>query len=76
MGSIDLVSYLIARHEFMRNKRVEKLLERRRKAREAAQKNIELADILSRSDSMYTNQDGTIDWDRLAKHVREALHGR
>jgi hypothetical protein len=53
----------------MRNKKFEKVLERRKKAREQAQEKIEQLDL-------YTNQDGTIDWDKLAKHIREATGGR
>jgi hypothetical protein len=53
----------------MRNKRFEKVLERRKKAREQAQEKIERLDL-------YTNSDGSIDWDKLAKHVSEATSGR
>jgi hypothetical protein len=53
----------------MRNKKFEKVLERRKKAKEAAQEKIERLDL-------YTNQDGSIDWERLAKHISEATSGR
>jgi hypothetical protein len=53
----------------MRNKKFEKVLERRKKAKEAAQEKIEQLDL-------YTNSDGTINWDKLAKHIKEATSGR
>lgn len=66
---LNVAMYLALRHEYMRNKRFEKILERRKKAREQAQEKIERLDL-------YTNQDGTINWERLAKHVSEATSGR
>jgi len=66
---LNVATYLALRHELMRNKRFEKVLERRKKAREQAQEKIEQLDL-------YTNSDGTIDWDKLAKHVSEATRGR
>jgi hypothetical protein len=56
----------------MRNKKFEKILERRKKAKEADQIKIEQLDL----DNLYTNRDGTIDWNRLAEHIREATSGR
>ena len=58
----------------MRAKRFEKLLERKRKKVDKAQQKIEQADQASQT--LYTNPDGSIDWTRLAKHVREATRGR
>jgi hypothetical protein len=58
----------------MRAKRFEKLLERKRKKVDKAQQKIEQADQASQT--LYTNPDGSIDWNRLAKHVREATSGR
>jgi hypothetical protein len=60
----------------MRNKRFEKLLERRRKSREAAQQKLEQLDSQDQENYHYINSDGSIDWDRLSKHVSEALRGR
>ena len=58
----------------MRAKRFEKLLERKRKKVDKAQQKIEQADQASQT--LYTNLDASIDWTRLAKHVREATSGR
>ena len=66
---LNVAMYLALRHEYMRNKHFEKVLERRKKAREQAQEKIERLDL-------YTNQEGTIDWERLAQHVSEATSGR
>ena len=62
------------RDSIMRAKRFEKLLERKRKKVDKAVEKIEQAD--QTNDSLYMNVDGTIDWVRLAKHVREATRGR
>jgi len=53
----------------MRAKHWEKVLNKYHKQRSKETKKIEL-------DSLYTNSDGTIDWNRLAKHVSEATSGR
>lgn len=66
---LNVAMYLALRHEYMRNKKFEKVLERRKKAKEAAQEKIEQLDL-------YTNSDGTINWDKLAKHIKEATSGR
>lgn len=58
----------------VRAKRFEKLLERKRKKVDKAQQKIEEAD--QSSQTLYTNPDGSIDWNRLAKHVSEATRGR
>jgi uncharacterized protein YueI len=59
----------------VRAKRFEKLLERKRKKVDKAQEKIEKADQTV-TQSLYLNIDGTIDWDRLVIHIREALRGR
>jgi hypothetical protein len=59
----------------MRAKRFEKLLERKRKKVIKAQEKIEQDDLVAK-ESKYMNLDGTIDWERLAKHVSEATSGR
>jgi hypothetical protein len=59
----------------MRAKRFEKLLERKKKKVLKAQEKIEHDDLVAK-ESKYTNPDGTIDWDRLAKHISEAISGR
>ena len=53
----------------MRAKHWEKVLDKYHKQQAKEIEKIEL-------DSLYTNSNGTIDWDRLAKHVSEATNGR
>lgn len=60
----------------MRAKRFEKLLERKRKLVEKATKSIEELAILDQKLPLYMNANGDIDWNKLAKHVREATGGR
>jgi len=72
----NVVMYLALRHEYMRNKRFEKLLERRRKSRETAQQKLEQLDSEDQQNHHYMNSDGSIDWDQLSKHISEALRGR
>ena len=67
--------YRVLRHSMVRAKRFEKLLERKRKKVDKAQERIEKADQTA-TQSLYLNLDGTIDWDRLVTHIREALRGR
>ena len=59
----------------MRVKKFEKLLERKEKKVAKAQEKIEQDDLVAK-ESKYMNLDGTIDWERLAKHVSEATSGR
>lgn len=59
----------------MRAKRFEKLLEKRKKKIAKAQEKIEQDDLVVK-ETKYINPDGTIDWERLAKHVNEATSGR
>lgn len=58
----------------MRAKRFEKVLERKRKKLDKATEKIEQLDMSSKT--LYMNYDGSIDWERLSKHIREALNGR
>ena len=60
----------------MRAKRFEKLLERKRKLVEKATKSIEELAVLDQKLPLYMNANGDIDWNKLAKHVREATGGR
>jgi len=59
----------------MQLKKYEKLLQRKCKKVAKARDKIEYDDLTNK-ESIYTNPDGTIDWNRLAKHVREATSGR
>ncbi len=58
----------------MRAKRFEKVLERKRKKLDKATEKIEQLDMSTKT--LYMNDDGSIDWERLAKHIREVLNGR
>jgi len=71
---LNVVTYLVLKDNIMRARRFEKLLERKRKKVDKAVEKIEQAD--QTNDSLYINVDGTIDWSRLAKHVREVTRGR
>jgi hypothetical protein len=74
---LNAVMYLALKDEIMRAKRFEKLLERRRKKVNKATEKIEQAD--QTSGRLYTtevNGQLLIDWELLAKHIREALRGR
>jgi len=64
------IIYLTLRHNIMRTKRFEKLLELKNKN---LVKTKEKAEV---KENIYSNQDGTIDWDKLAKHISEATSGR
>lgn len=70
----NVIMYLALRHEYMRAKRFEKVLERKRKKLDKATEKIEQLDMSSKT--LYMNYDGSIDWERLSKHIREALNGR
>jgi hypothetical protein len=59
----------------MRAKRFEKVLEIKRKKVDKAINKIEQSYTFEK-DSLYLNLDGTIDWERLAKHIKEATNGR
>ena len=70
----NVIMYLALRHEYMRAKRFEKVLERKRKKLDKATEKIEQLDMSTKT--LYMNYDGSIDWERLSKHIREALNGR
>lgn len=64
------IIYLTLRHNIMRTKRFEKLLELKNKNLVKTKQKAEV------KENIYYNQDGTIDWDKLAKHISEATSGR
>ena len=60
----------------MSKKHYEKIMSRRTKRIEKATKTIEETALLDQKLPLYMNTQGEIDWDKLAKHVREATSGR
>jgi len=71
----NVLTYLVLKDNIMRAKHYEKILSKRRKQYEIEQDKIENLDI-SQPQYIYMDANGTIDWDRLAKHVSEATSGR
>lgn len=72
----SVLMYLALRDE-MSKKHYEKIMSRRAKR---VEKVVELLEQHALDDNepktLYTDSAGNIDWDRLAKHVREATSGR
>lgn len=72
----SVLMYLALRDE-MSKKHYEKIMSRRGKR---VEKVVELLEQQALDDSepktLYIDSDGKIDWDRLAKHIREATSGR
>lgn len=61
----------------MSKKHYEKIMGRRGKRVEKAIDLLEKYDLQDQPpEPIYMNLDGTIDWNKLAKHVREATSGR
>lgn len=60
----------------MVKKHYEKIMSRRTKRLEKATKSIEEVALLDQKLPLYMDASGNIDWDKLAKHVREATSGR
>jgi hypothetical protein len=72
----SVITYLVLRDN-MSKKHYEKIMGKRNRR---VEKVVELLEKRALEDqpkeSLYINTDGTIDWDRLAEHVREAARGR
>ena len=60
----------------MSKKHYEKIMSRRTKRIEKATKSIEEIALLDQKLPLYMDSNGNIDWERLAKHVKEATSGR
>ncbi len=61
----------------MSKKHYEKIMSRRQKRSQKVADMLEKLDLEDQSTGpFYMNTDGTIDWNKLAKHVREATSGR
>lgn len=71
----NVVMYLALRDE-MSKKHYEKIMTRRSKRLEKSIKSIEEMALLDQKLPLYMDASGNIDWDKLAKHVREATSGR
>ena len=72
---LNVITYLALRRS-MSKKHYEKIMSRRTKRIEKATKTIEETALLDQKLPLYMNTQGEIDWDKLAKHVREATSGR
>lgn len=59
----------------MSKKHLEKIMSRRPKRIEKATKLIEEMALLDQKLPLYMDARGNIDWDKLAKHVHEAISG-
>lgn len=71
----SVITYLVLR-DSMSRKHFEKIMSRRPKRLEKATKSIEEMALLDQKLPLYMDSSGNIDWDKLAKHVREATSGR
>jgi hypothetical protein len=60
----------------MVKKHFEKIMNRRANRIEKATKSIEEMALVDQKLPLYMDSSGNIDWNRLAKHVREATSGR
>lgn len=73
---LNVITYLALRHNMSR-KHYERIMSKRGKS---IQRVADKLDKLTLSDEkpklLYTDETGKIDWERLAKHIREATGGR
>ena len=72
---LNVITYLALRRS-MSKKHYEKIMSRRTKRIEKATKSIEEIALLDQKLPLYMDSNGNIDWERLAKHVKEATSGR
>ena len=73
---LNVVTYLALRHE-MSKKHYEKIMSKREKRSQKVADMLEQLDLDDQKPKLlYTDELGKIDWDRLAKHIREATSGR
>jgi hypothetical protein len=70
-----VITYLVLRDSMVK-KHFEKIMNRRANRIEKATKSIEEMALLDQKLPLYMDSSGVIDWNRLAKHVREATSGR
>ena len=72
----SVITYLVLRDN-MSKKHYEKIMGKRSRRTEKVVELLEKPALEDQpKESLYMNIDGTIDWDRLAEHVREATSGR
>jgi hypothetical protein len=73
---LNVITYLALRHEMSR-KHYEKIMSKRGKNIQRVVDRLEQLDLDDQKPKLlYTDEHGKIDWDRLAKHIREATSGR
>ena len=73
---LNVITYLALRHEMSR-KHYEKIMSKRGKSIQQVVNKLEQLDLDDQKPKLlYTDESGKIDWDRLAKHVREVTSGR
>ena len=73
---LNVVTYLALRHD-MSKKHYEKIMSKRGKSIQRVVDRLEQLDLDDqKSKLLYTDELGKIDWNRLAKHIREATSGR
>lgn len=72
----SVVTYLVLRDN-MSKKHYEKIMSKRQKRSQKVADMLEQLDLDDQKPKLlYTDELGKIDWDRLAKHIREATSGR
>jgi hypothetical protein len=73
---LNVITYLALRHN-MSKKHYEKIMSKRGKSIQRVVDKLEQLDLNDQKPkSLYTDENGKIDWQRLAKHVCEATSGR
>lgn len=75
MNLANVLTYLVLRDNMVR-KHYEKIMNKRKNRVEKVVELLEQYALDDKPESLYMNANGTIDWDSLAKHVREATRGR
>lgn len=72
----NVVMYLVLRDEMVK-KHYEKIMSKRSRRVEKVVELLEKHALMDQSpEPLYMDADGNIDWQKLAKHVREATGGR
>lgn len=73
---LNVITYLALRRS-MSKKHYEKIMSKRGKSIQRVIDKLEQLDLNDQKPKLlYTDENGKIDWQRLAKHVREATSGR
>ena len=73
---LNVITYLALRRS-MSKKHYEKIMSKRGKSIQRVVDKLEQLDLNDQKPKLlYTDENGKIDWQRLAKHVREVTSGR